>query len=192
MHVNRRIALGLVGDNMTQTNGARDDRGNHARAASLTAKFSHFAQQTAIWTGHPWAFLMAAAVIVVWVVTGPIFHYSDTWQLVINTGTTIVTFLMVFLIQNTQNRDMMAVQLKLSELVIAMKGAKNSFASIEDLTDEELQALHVDCRQRAEMAEQHIEHRQSSRPALAVAAKPPVKRAKSTSSTKRAAAPGKA
>ena len=130
---------------------------------ALTGWFARFAQQTAVWTGHPAAFLLAVLVIVVWIVTGPIFNYSDTWQLVINTGTTIVTFLMVFLIQNTQNRDMLAVQLKLSELVLAMKGAKNSFAAIEDLTDEELQVLHEECRSRAEMTGQHIEHRAKPR-----------------------------
>ena len=86
-------------------------------------------------------FCVAVAVVLVWIVTGPIFHYSDTWQLVINTGTTIVTFLMVFLIQNTQNRDTMALQLKLSELVLAMKGAQNKFAAVEDLSDEELAAV---------------------------------------------------
>ena len=89
--------------------------------------------------------------MIVWIVTGPVFNYSDTWQLVINTGTTIVTFLMVFLIQNTQNRDTMAVQLKLSELVLAMKGAENKFASIEDLSDEELKELHEECRARADL-----------------------------------------
>ena len=89
--------------------------------------------------------------MLVWIVTGPMFNYSDTWQLVINTGTTIVTFLMVFLIQNTQNRDILTVQLKLSELVLAMKGAENSFAAIEDLTDEELEELHEECRARADM-----------------------------------------
>ena len=89
--------------------------------AALTAYFTKFAQATAQWTGHPAAFLLALTVIVVWIVTGPVFNYSDTWQLVINTGTTVVTFLMVFLIQNTQNRDTMALQLKLSELVLAMK-----------------------------------------------------------------------
>ena len=119
--------------------------------ATLGAYFSHFAQATSFWTGHPLAFLLALAVIIVWIVTGPIFNYSDTWQLVINTGTTIVTFLMVFLIQNTQNRDMLAVQLKLSELVLAMKGAENKFAAIEDLSDEELQELHDECRARAEL-----------------------------------------
>ena len=109
----------------------RHKRGRNG-SATLAAHFAKFAQATALWTGHPAAFLLAVAVVVVWIVTGPLFNYSDTWQLVINTGTTIVTFLMVFLIQNTQNRDTMAVQLKLSELVLAMKGAKNKFAAIED------------------------------------------------------------
>jgi low affinity Fe/Cu permease len=89
-------------------------------------------------------------VVGLWGVTGPLFHYSDTWQLVINTGITIVTFLMVFLIQNTQNRDTLSLQLKLSELVLAVKGAKNSVAAIEDLSDEELEKLHEECRQHAE------------------------------------------
>src|SRR6266849_6747701 len=113
-------------------------------------------------TGTSMAFLLALSVIIVWGVTGPLFHYSDTWQLVINTSTTIVTFLMVFLIQNTQNRDMMAVQLKLSELVLAMKGAENEFAAIEDLSDEELQELHDDCRMRAELTMHHLELRRTS------------------------------
>lgn len=131
----------------------------------LSARFSHFAQTVAVWSGHPTAFLLAIAVIVVWVVSGPFFHYSDTWQLVINTGTTIVTFLMVFLIQNTQNRDIMAVQLKLSELVLAMKGAKNEFAAIEDLSDEELQELHDKSRARVERLTQSIEQRRARRSA---------------------------
>jgi low affinity Fe/Cu permease len=128
---------------------------------TLAARFSSFAQKTALWTGHPFAFLLAVTVIVVWVVTGPMFNYSDTWQLVINTGTTIVTFLMVFLIQNTQNRDTLAIQLKLSELVLAMKEADNEFASIEDLTDEELQELHEECRARVEMTGTHLESRRA-------------------------------
>jgi low affinity Fe/Cu permease len=125
----------------------------------LTAGFSRFAQATALWTGHPAAFLLAMAVVAAWIVTGPIFNYSDTWQLVINTGTTIVTFLMVFLIQNTQNRDTLAIQLKLSELVLGMKGAANKFAAIEDLTDEELEELHEECRTRAQTTLQHLEGR---------------------------------
>ena len=128
-------------------------------ASGMNAWFAHFAQQTAHWTGHPAVFLLAVMVVVVWVVTGPIFDYSDTWQLVINTGTTIVTFLMVFLIQNTQNRDTMALQLKLSELVLAMKGAQNKFAAVEDLSDAELEELHEDCKKRAEMTLSHLEGR---------------------------------
>jgi low affinity Fe/Cu permease len=145
------------------TNKSNGHNATNGGARTLTGWFSHFAQQTSVWTGHPLAFLLAVAVIVVWIVTGPIFNYSDTWQLVINTGTTIVTFLMVFLIQNTQNRDMLAVQLKLSELVLAMKGAENKFAAIEDLSDEELQALHDDCRERAEITGDHIEDRQEAK-----------------------------
>lgn len=123
--------------------------------------FSRFAQAIALWTGHPVAFLLAVAVVALWVVTGPVFGYSDSWQLVINTGTTIVTFLMVFLIQNTQNRDTMAIQIKLSELVLAMKGAKNKFAAIEDLSDEELEKLHEDCLARAEMTASHLSRRRT-------------------------------
>ncbi len=131
-------------------------------SSTIAEHFTQFAQATARWTGHPATFLLAVAVVIAWVVTGPIFNYSDTWQLVINTGTTIVTFLMVFLIQNTQNRDTMAVQLKLSELVLAMKGAENKFASIEDLSDKELEELHNECRARAEMTGERLERRRSS------------------------------
>lgn len=113
-------------------------------------KFSTFAQITSHATGHPLAFLLAVFVVIVWGVTGPLFDYSDTWQLVINTGTTIVTFLMVFLIQNTQNRDTLALQLKLSELVIAVKGADNTYAELENLTDEELEDMHKEFHGRAE------------------------------------------
>ena len=91
--------------------------------------------------GHPLAFGAAVLLIIVWIVTGPIFRFSDTWQLVINTGTTIITFLMVFLIQNTQNRDSEAVQVKLDELIRAIKGADNSMLNIENLTERELQDL---------------------------------------------------
>jgi low affinity Fe/Cu permease len=132
----------------------------HSHTGSwLSNQFSHMAQAVASWTGHPVSFLLACAVVLVWIVTGPMFDYSDTWQLVINTGTTIVTFLMVFLIQNTQNRDILTVQLKLSELVLAMKDAENRFAAIEDLSDEELQELHDECKRRAEHTLSHIEQR---------------------------------
>ena len=94
------------------------------------------------WTGGTSAFALACGVILVWAATGPVFGYSDTWQLVINTGTTIVTFLMVFLIQRSQNKDSMAIQLKLNELVAAMQGASNRLIDVEDLSEEELAALH--------------------------------------------------
>jgi low affinity Fe/Cu permease len=141
-----------------------DDNGQRTAATPLplSQRFSQFAHATSVWTGNPVAFLLAVAVVIVWIASGPFFNYSDTWQLVINTGTTIVTFLMVFLIQNTQNRDTLAIQLKLSELVLAMKGAENRFAAIEDLSDEELQALHDDCRARAEMTLHHLEGRKTT------------------------------
>ena len=101
-------------------------------------------------SGSSAAFLIATTFIIVWAATGPAFGYSDTWQLVINTATTIITFLMVFLIQNTQNRDTMALQVKLAELIIAMKGAENRFAAVEDLSDEELEQLHKDLAARAQ------------------------------------------
>lgn len=105
---------------------------------NLALSFTHFAKGTATATGRPAAFLLAVFVIAAWAITGPIFHYSDTWQLVINTGTTIVTFLMVFLIQNTQNRDSQALHVKLDELIRAMSGARNCLIDLDELSDEEL------------------------------------------------------
>jgi low affinity Fe/Cu permease len=95
------------------------------------------------WAGSSWAFAVAVLVVLVWLLTGPIFHYSDTWQLVINTGTTIVTFLMVFLIQRSQNKDALAVHLKLNEIVAALQGASNRLIDVEDLTEQELRRLHT-------------------------------------------------
>jgi low affinity Fe/Cu permease len=103
--------------------------------------FRRFAHRTAELVGRPHAFLLAVTIIVVWAATGPLFHFSDTWQLVINTGTTIVTFLMVFLIQNTQNRDAHAIHLKLDELIRANRHARNSLLALESMTDEELRTL---------------------------------------------------
>jgi len=99
--------------------------------------------------------MLCVALVLIWALTGPYFHYSDTWQLVINTSTTIVTFLMVFLIQNTQNRDTLALQIKLSELIIAMKGAPNRIANIDELSDDELEKLHNECHAHAEHATVH-------------------------------------
>jgi low affinity Fe/Cu permease len=124
-------------------------------------KFSAFAQVTSRATGHPGAFLLALIVVIVWGVTGPLFGYSDTWQLVINTGTTIVTFLMVFLIQNTQNRDTMALQLKLSELVLSQKGAHNSFVDLEHFSDSELEKMHEALCKRAEHTLNTLHNRRS-------------------------------
>jgi low affinity Fe/Cu permease len=104
-----------------------------------SSPFSRFAKWTARATGHPAAFITAALIIIVWAFTGPIFKFSDTWQLVINTGTTIVTFLMVFLIQNTQNRDSHAVQLKLDELIRAVSGAHNALLDLEGLEEKDLE-----------------------------------------------------
>ncbi len=103
--------------------------------------FRRFAHTTAEVVGRSHAFILAVVVIVAWALTGPLFHYSDTWQLVINTGTTIVTFLMVFLIQNTQNRDARAIQLKLDELIRANKHARNALVALESMSDEELHRL---------------------------------------------------
>jgi len=122
---------------------------------------SRFASLATEWTGSTTSFVLAAGVIVVWIATGPLFHYSDTWQLVINTGTTIVTFLMVFLIQRTQNKDSLAVQLKLDELVAAIDGASNRLISVEDLSEEELKVLRIHFQRLAEMAQRDEKLQQS-------------------------------
>ncbi|HEX9458514.1 MAG TPA: low affinity iron permease family protein [Thermoanaerobaculia bacterium] len=113
---------------------------------------SRFATAATNWTGSTGAFVTAVMIIVAWSATGPIFHYSDTWQLVINTGTTVVTFLMVFLIQRAQNRDALAVQLKLDEIVAALEGASNRLISVEDLSESELKILRIHYQRLAEMS----------------------------------------
>ena len=108
------------------------------------------------WTGSSGAFACAVFVIVLWIVTGPVFGFSDTWQLVINTGTTVVTFLMVFLIQRSQNKDSRAIHLKLNELVAAIRGASNRLINVEDLTEEEVRTLHAHYAKLVELAKQDL------------------------------------
>jgi low affinity Fe/Cu permease len=112
------------------------------RALSIGERFEGFSKIITVWTGSTTAFGCALGVIVLWAVLGPLFHYSDTWQLVINTGTTIVTFLMVFLIQRAQNKDSLAIHLKLNEIVAAMTGASNRLVDVESLSEDELAHLH--------------------------------------------------
>ena len=112
---------------------------NHYSRESFLARFARWATD---WSGSSSAFGMALLVIVLWLVSGPFFRFSDTWQLVINTSTTIVTFLMVFLIQRTQNKDSQAIHLKLNELVAAMKGASNRIVNVEELTEDEIKTIH--------------------------------------------------
>src|SRR5215217_6063267 len=123
---------------------------------SIGESFARFAKATARRAGHPATFSIAVLLILAWAVTGPIFQFNDTWQLTINTGTTIVTFLMVFLIQNTQNRDSVAMQIKLDELLRASKAAQTAMADLEDLTEEELVAFQEHYRHLAEAARREM------------------------------------
>jgi len=118
--------------------------------------FMRFAKATSWATGHPASFILAVLVIAVWLISGPAFGFSDTWQLVINTGTTIITFLMVFLIQNTQNRDSAAMQIKLDELIRAEREAHNALMDLEELTDRELDSMRRQYQGLAERARQMI------------------------------------
>jgi low affinity Fe/Cu permease len=122
------------------------------RKGGLAERFENASRRVTEATGRPWAFGIALATVLVWGLTGPIFRFSDTWQLVINTGTTIVTFLMVFLIQQSQNKDTHAIELKLNELVAAMAGASNRLIDVESLSDEELETLRHFYQQLAVMA----------------------------------------
>jgi low affinity Fe/Cu permease len=122
------------------------------RPTKSSSWFSQFAKLTARITGKPMTFMIAASIVVLWGITGPIFGFSDTWQLVINTGTTIVTFLMVFLIQNTQNRDSEAMQVKLDELIRVTHGAQNALLDLEELEEDELDRIKKGYEEIAERA----------------------------------------
>ena len=130
------------------------------KSPGVRGAFQKFAQLTSSAVGSPWAFFLAVLVVIAWATTGPIFHYSDTWQLVINTGTTIVTFLMVFLIQNTQNRDAKAIHLKLDELIRAKHGARNTLVDLENCTDEELQQIEEEFKRLRHRAQRQPQQKQ--------------------------------
>jgi len=115
------------------------------------------ARKVTAWTGSTSAFALSVSVVLVWIMTGPVFHYSDTWQLVINTGTTVITFLMVFLIQRSQNKDSLALHLKLNEIVAALQGASNRLIDVESLSERELRALHTHYETLARMAKRDID-----------------------------------
>lgn len=137
----------------TQIDRLKEQKGSRSFFCVVQDAFRVFARRSSATLGSAWAFAIALLIIAVWAITGPTFHYSDTWQLIINTGTTIVTFLMVFLIQNTQNRDAKAVHLKLDEIIRALKGARNELVDLEELSDENLKKLEEqfrDIRKKAE------------------------------------------
>ena len=138
------------------------------RPSASSRAFSSFASRIAHAGGRPIAFVLCCAVVVVWAITGPLFDFSDTWQLVINTGTTIVTFLMVFLIQNTQNRDGAAIQAKLDEL-IRSSAAQNAFVGIEHLTEEEVEDYRRRCEKRAKEEGRELENHEKAQVAADVA-----------------------
>jgi low affinity Fe/Cu permease len=131
----------------------------------ISDAFRIFARKSSIMLGSAWAFAGATLVILLWLISGPTFHFSDTWQLIINTGTTIVTFLMVFLIQNTQNRDAKATQLKLDEIIRALKKARNELVDLEDLSDEELKKLEDQFKRLREKAEHYGRNMRHAEPA---------------------------
>jgi len=142
----------------TQGEKLREHRDSRDFICVIRDAFRIFARQSSIILGSAWAFTAAILIIVTWAFTGPTFHFSDTWQLIINTGTTIVTFLMVFLIQNTQNRDAKAFQLKLDEIIRALKDARNELVDLENLSDEDLKILEQQFQRIRQKAEHDGNH----------------------------------
>jgi low affinity Fe/Cu permease len=135
--------------------------GQRAKTSSLSRRFEHFAHAVGRFAGTTAAFLIALGLIVLWLLMGPVLDYSSTWQLAVNTGTTIITFLMVFLIQRTQNKESLAVQLKLNEVVAALQGASNRLVNVEDLDEAELEVLHSHYQSLADMAKREGDIRTS-------------------------------
>ena len=149
----------------TQEEKLREQESKRDFFCIVSDAFRVFARRSSATLGSAWAFAAAILIIIVWGATGPTFHFSDTWQLIINTGTTIVSFRMVFLIQNTQNRDAKAVHLKLDEIIRAIKGARNELVDLENLSDEDLAALEKQfqrVRMKAEHDGHHGEHKSST------------------------------
>ena len=137
-----------------KTRAARKGKAIFPPGASRFGEWlERFSRRATEWAGGSWAFGVALAVILIWAATGPLFHYSDTWQLVINTGTTVVTFLMVFLIQRSQNKESKAVQLKLNEIVAAIQGASNRLIDVESLSEAEIEVLHKHYAEIVRLAE---------------------------------------
>lgn len=162
-HGPRWLGINATKRNHNRTPAKEDERDF---LCQIRDAFGVFARKTSSVLGSAWAFVIAILIIVIWAMTGPTFHYSDTWQLIINTGTTIVTFLMVFLIQNTQNRDAKAVHLKLDELIRALSGARDQLVDLEKLSDDELKKLEVEfekVRQKAKRVADKVEHAQTAR-----------------------------
>jgi low affinity Fe/Cu permease len=154
--------------NKTQAGKSKEAEKSRDFFCVVRDAFRVFARNSSTILGSAWAFTIAVLVIIIWAATGPAFHFSNTWQLIINTGTTIVTFLMVFLIQNTQNRDAKAVHLKLDEIIRAIKGARNELVDLEELSDEDLKKLEEQFQRLRKKAEHNgtqsrKEHRAKSR-----------------------------
>jgi low affinity Fe/Cu permease len=141
--------------NKTQAEKLKEQEGERDFFCVVRDAFRIFARKSSMVLGSAWAFVVAVFIIAVWALTGPTFHFSDTWQLIINTGTTIVTFLMVFLIQNTQNRDSKALHLKLDEIIRALKGARNQLVDLEKLSDEDLDRLEKQFERLRQKAQRH-------------------------------------
>src|SRR5881296_3473585 len=151
--------------NKTQSEELKEHEQERDFFCVISDAFRVFAHRSSVMLGSAWAFSGAVLVILVWILTGPTFHFSDTWQLIINTATTVVTFLMVFLIQNTQNRDTKAVQLKLDELIRAIKSARNELVDLEDLSDDELKKLEKQFQDLRQKAEHRVKHSRDVEPA---------------------------
>ena len=154
-HSHGQVLLAAVLAMKTQKKKLKEHEESWDFFCVMSDAFRVFARRSSMVLGSAWVFASAIVIIVIWGITGPAFHYSDTWQLIINTGTTIVTFLMVFLIQNTQNRDAKAMHLKLDEIIRALKSARNEMVDLEELSDEELNKLEDQFRRVRKKAEKH-------------------------------------